>query len=68
MDKNDYARLHHKDEVAREAIHDRVHDAACASHHTHPPLHQRTEAQLCQLSWEVTRAAQHEHQVPSDPS
>jgi hypothetical protein len=67
MEISEYAALHRPDEMAREAIHDRVHDAACACHHTHDPLHQRTEMQLCQLSWEVTRAAQEGRQTQANP-
>lgn len=68
MDANEYAALHRKNEMAREAIHDCVHDVACACRHVNDRLHQRIEAQLCEVSWEVTKAAQQHHQDHPSPS
>ena len=66
MDSNELARLHQKDGIALEAIHGCVHDAACACCPGNDRLHQRIEVQLCEVSSDVTRAAQKHNRTPTD--
>jgi hypothetical protein len=49
------AALHRRDQIAREAIREAVHDAACHVHHSKPQ--QLREAELCRLSYELAQAA-----------
>jgi hypothetical protein len=55
VDFDPCAALHRRDQIAREAIREAVHDAACHIHHSKPQ--QLREAELCRLSYEMAEAA-----------
>jgi hypothetical protein len=66
MDSEELAALHQHNQYSRDAIKDCVHDLACRCHGDR--THSRIEAQLQQLSRQVTEQARREAGRPDQPS